>query len=75
MAIHCSLQPLGGTQVMVEYLTGLRGYVLQLTRVVINGHGVDINAFSSETRDRWVQLIDKEIEDERELYRKFDMMI
>lgn len=75
MATQSSLQPLGGTQVMVEYLTGLRGYVLQLTRVVIGGHGVDIEAFSAETRDGWVKLIDKEIEDERELYRGFDMMI
>lgn len=72
MAIHCSLQPLGGTRVMVEYQTGLRGLVLCLTRVVIGGHGVAIENFSDATRERWINLIDKEIEDERELICGFD---
>ncbi len=70
-AERSSLQPLGDTQVMVEYLPDQRGYVAEIIRTIVNGEPVPASSFSHAQRHNWTTAIDREVEDEAELRRNF----
>ncbi len=69
-ADRCSLQPLGPTQVLVEFIPSTEEGRCCVTGAVINGEHVDAAEFAQGVVVMWEHSINRELAEEREAQRE-----
>lgn len=65
-ADRCSLQPLDGTQVLVDFVPSTQEGMCYVTGATINGTHVDASCFAASVVEQWERDINRELAEERE---------